>query len=99
MAPGIVSHKGPQSLPRVHITSGGLFFVQQVLSLEGRGHSPDKRDTVHNSVEILIVPFFERVEIDRGGITRVRGAKRDWTDCTGGGGLTQRTRAIVVVRL
>src|SRR5260370_14508930 len=80
MAPGIVSHKGPQSLPRVHITSGCLFFVEQVLSLEGRGHSPDERDTVHNSVEILIVPFFERVEIDRRGVTRVRRPKRD---CTG----------------
>ena len=54
MPPGSVSHKLTQVFRRGHVASGCLFFVQQVLILEGSCHSPDERDAVYHCVEVLV---------------------------------------------
>src|SRR5580765_8496153 len=78
MAPGIVSHKGPQIFRRGHVASGGLFFIQQILILEGSCHTPDEGDAVHYRVEVLVGALFEGVEVDRRGIARIGGAQSDY---------------------
>src|ERR1039458_1349851 len=77
MSPGIVSHKCPQFFRRRHLASGGLFFVQQTLSLKRSGHSPHEADSVYHGVEVFVATLLERVEVDDRGILRIGGAKRN----------------------